>query len=73
MMSRRSVARPPSGRDVTHDPEAIALRIHQIARAAGAIAEGQEEPLSHAIYLIEECLLEVEPRVEALRHRMAPA
>ena len=70
-MSRKSVARRATdpcfaAQDVV---EAIALRIHQIAAAAGVIAEHQDEPLSHALYLIEECLLEVEDRVEALRAR----
>ena len=73
-MSKRSVPRPPVV-DPRHDPETIALRIHQIAATAGvlaeaaALAESQGEPLSHALYLIEECLLEVEDRVEALRTR----
>ena len=66
MMSKRSVPRPPAV-DPRYDPEAIALRIHQIAATAGIIAEGQEEPLSHALYLIEESLLDVEERVERLR------
>ena len=68
MMSTRSVARPPSapgGSDL--DPEAIALRIHQIAAVASVMAESQDGPLSHALYLIEEILLDVEERVERLR------
>lgn len=65
-MSKRSVARTPV--DPRHDPEAIALRIHQIASVAGVIAARlDDEPLSHALHLIEECLLDVEARVEALR------
>jgi hypothetical protein len=68
MMSKRSVARTPVA-NPRHDPEAIALRVHQIASVAGVIAERlNDEPLSHALYLIEECLLDVEVRVEALRH-----
>jgi hypothetical protein len=76
-MSRKSVARPPSApppaRDPTTDPEAIALRIHQIAATAGALAvaatvpDPDGEQLSHALYLIEETLLDVEQRVERLR------
>ena len=70
MMSRRSVPRPPSARPLTRpDPEAIALRIHQLAAVAGVLAEGQAPPLSHALHLIEECLLDVEARMEALRAR----
>ena len=70
-MSRKSVPRPASNpcfaaQDVV---DAIALRIRQIAATAGVIAEHQDEPLSHTLYLIEECLLEVEDRVEALRAR----
>jgi hypothetical protein len=52
------------------DAEAIALRIHQIAATVGMLAEGQArdaEPLSHALYLVEACLVEVEARVEGLR------
>lgn len=45
------------------DPEAIALRIHQIAAVAGV----PEAPLAHVLYLTEECLLDVEQKVEALR------
>jgi hypothetical protein len=68
-MSKKSVARRAidprfAAQDVV---DAIALRIRQIAAAAGVIAEHQDEALSHALYLIEECLLEVEDRVEALR------
>jgi hypothetical protein len=76
-MSRRRPARRPSAptpaRDPTTDPEAIALRIHQIAATAGVLAEaaalpdGHGERLSHALYLIEETLLDVEQRVERLR------
>ena len=65
MMNRRSVPRPAAR--PRHDPEAIALRIHQIAATAGVLAAGQEPPLSHALYLIEETLLDVEERVEELR------
>ena len=72
-MSKKSVARSASdpcfsAQDVV---EAIALRIHQIAATTGVIAEHQDEPLSHTLYLIEECLLEVEDRVEALRTRVS--
>jgi len=76
-MSRRKVARRPSaslpGRDPTTDPETIALRIHQIAAAAGVLAVAAAplnkhgESLSHALYLIEESLLDVERRVVRLR------
>ena len=75
-MSRKSVARPPA--DPRHDPETIALRIHQIAATAcvlgvaAARLDDHGEPLSHALYLIEECLLDVEERVEGLR-RTSPA
>jgi hypothetical protein len=76
-MSSRRVARRPSAptpaRNPTTDPEAIALRIHQIAATAGALAEAAAAPdpdgeqLSGALYLIEACLLDVEQRVERLR------
>ena len=52
------------------DAEALALRIHQIAAAVGMLARGQEqgcETLSHALYLVEADLLDVEERVESLR------
>lgn len=71
-MSRRSVPRRPSvPRPAAYDPEpeAIALRIHQIACVAGVIArhlEGDDD-LGHVLYLIEETLLDVEARVERLR------
>jgi hypothetical protein len=39
------------------DLDAISLRIHQIASVAGALAAGQHPPLSHAFYLIKECLV----------------
>jgi hypothetical protein len=64
-------ARPRSQQN--EDPEAIALRIHQIAATAGALAEvaaqldDHGQPLSHALNLIEQTLLEVEERVERLR------
>ena len=77
MMSSRSVSRRPSApclaRDPTSDPEVIALRIHQIAATAGVLAvaaarlDDHGPSLSHALYLIEETLLEVEERVERLR------
>lgn len=51
------------------DLEAISLRVHQISAAAGAIAEAQKEPLSHALHLIEECLWEVERKVDAVREK----
>jgi hypothetical protein len=67
-MSRRSVPRSPAARcRPDPDPEAIALLVHQIAATAGVMAAGQEAPLSHALYLIEASLLEVEERVERLR------
>ena len=73
-MARRK-ARPsvPQGAD----PEAIALRIHQIAATAGVLAvaaarlDDHGGSLSHALYLIEETLLEVEQRVERLRSSVA--
>ena len=70
-MSKRSLPRRPPTPCLApaEDAEAIALRIRQIASAAGIIADTQEERLSHAIYLIEECLLEIEQRVERLRWR----
>jgi hypothetical protein len=64
-------ARPRSQQE--EDPEAIALRIHQVAATAGVLAQVAErlddhgQPLSHALYLIEETLLEVEERIERLR------
>jgi hypothetical protein len=61
--------RPTPRRD---DPEAIALRIHPITAAVGLLAAGQGEPLSHALYLVEECLLDVEQWVEALRRYRVP-
>ena len=54
------------------DPEAIALRVHQIAAVVGVLADGQAEPLSHALHLVEECLLDVETRVESLRVSVIP-
>jgi hypothetical protein len=68
-------ARPRSQRD--EDPEAIALRIHQIAATAGVLGEvaarldDHGQPLSHALYLIEQTLLDVEERVERLRRQPA--
>ena len=72
-MSKRRLPRarsaPCSARgptlDSATDPEAIALRIHQIAATAAVLAEAAALPdshgeqLSHALYLIEETLLEV--------------
>ena len=69
-MARRSVKPSPPQAE---DPEAIALRIHQIAATAGVLAvaavrlDDHGGSLSHALYLIEETLLEVEARVERLR------
>jgi hypothetical protein len=69
-MARRRARLPAQRAD---DPEAIALRIHQIAATAGALAvaaaslNDHAPSLSHALYLIEETLLEVEQRVERLR------
>ena len=66
-------ARPRSQQD--ENPETIALRIHQIAATAGVLAEAavrlddRGQSLSHALYLIEETLLEVEERVEQLRRQ----
>jgi hypothetical protein len=65
---------PTAARDPATDPEAIALRIHQIAATARVLAEvavrldDHGQSLSHALYLIEECLLDVQERVEELRH-----
>jgi hypothetical protein len=73
-MARRR-AQPPAKR--SDDPEAIALRIHQIAATAGALAvaaaplNDHGPSLSHALYLIEENLLEVERHVERLRPSVA--
>ena len=40
------------------------------ASVAGVIAERlDDEPLSHALYLIEDCLLDVERRIESLPRR----
>jgi hypothetical protein len=70
-MARRRSASPAVPEH--EDPEAIALRIHQIAATAGALAvaaaplNDHGPSLSHALYLIEETLLEVERRVERLR------
>ena len=56
-----------------NEPEAIALRLHQIPATAGMLAEvavrldKHGESLSHGQYLIDETLLEVEQRVERLR------
>ena len=72
-MSRNSAARPPAV-PRRHDPDAIALRIHQIASTAGVLAlaarrlDDDGPALSQALRLIEECLLDVEERVEELRH-----
>ncbi len=63
MARRRARQQPPCAEDA----EAIALRIHQIAATAGALAGAQAEPLSHALFLIEETLLDVEQRIERLR------
>lgn len=71
-MSRRSRSTPPPARRrggaarVARDLEAIALRIRQISALAGVLAAGQEDPLSHALHLIEESLLEAEGRLERL-------
>jgi hypothetical protein len=62
-MRRRTTRPPPRTPASRSEHEAIALRIRQIASAACVIAEAQGEPLSHALYLIEESLLEVEERV----------
>ena len=51
------------------DAEAIGLRIQQIAAVADVLAEGQDAPLSHALYLISESLLDVGERVDNLRAR----
>jgi len=67
MSRRRPVPSAPTPAPTT-DPEAIALRIHQIAATAGALAEvaaplnDHGASLSHALYLIEETLLDVEGR-----------
>lgn len=62
-MNRRKAPKPRRPLSAHGEHEAIALRIHQIAAVAGAIAGSQDEPLSHALYLIKESLLEVEGRV----------
>lgn len=68
-MSKRSLPRRPPTPCLApgDEAEAIALRIRQIASAAGIIADTQEERLCHAISLIEASLLDVEQRVERLR------
>ena len=69
-MSKKSVARRPPTPcpGPAEDAEAIALRVRQIGSVAGVIAERlDDEPLSHVLYLIEECLLDVETRIESLR------
>ena len=59
--------------DPALDPEAIALRVHQIAATAAVLAEAAALPyshgeqLSHALYLLEASLLDVEQRLERLR------
>ena len=58
---------------IEHGLEAISLRVRQIACAAGAIASSEESPLSHAIHLIEECLWEVERKVDAAREAAVAA
>lgn len=65
-MNRRKAPKPRRPRNAQDEHEAIALRIHQIAAVAGVMAGSQDEPLSHALYLIEESLLEVEERVQRL-------
>jgi len=75
MRRRRAIRRPPVSRPAAHDPEpeAIAERVHQIAATAGVLAEAAFRlddhgvPLSHALYLLEETLLEVERRIDRLR------
>ena len=75
MSTRRVSRRPPAPRPAAYDPEpeAIALRVHQIAATAGVLAEAafrlddHGEPLSHALYLIEGMLLNVEERLDRLR------
>jgi hypothetical protein len=63
---------------VPDDIDAISLRVHQIAATAGALAvaavglEEHGESLSDALYLIEECLLDVETRMEGLRRGAGP-
>ena len=75
-MSKRRVPRHWSvPRSTVYDPEpeAIALRVHQIAATAGVLAEAAfglddyGESLSHGLHLIEETLLEVEKRIDRLR------
>ena len=61
------------------DLDAVALRIHQLASVVGVMAAGlatrldPDQELSHALHLVEENLLEVEERVEALRRRTVAA
>ena len=58
------------------DLDALALRVRQLAAMVGMLARGQErecEPLSHALYLVEADLLDVEARVEALRRTVPRA
>jgi len=65
-MNRRKAPNPRHPLSAHGQHEATALHIHQIAAVASAIAGSQDEPPSHALYLIEESLLEVEGRVYRL-------
>ena len=55
------------------DLDTIALRVHQIAATSRVLAEAARLPdsdgeaLSHALYLLADCLVEVEARIEELR------
>jgi hypothetical protein len=55
------------------DLDTLALRVHQVAATATVLAEAARLPdpdgeaLSHALYLLADCLADVEARIEALR------
>jgi hypothetical protein len=55
------------------DLDTIALRVHQVSATASVLAEAAALPdsdgeaLSHSLYLLADCLADVEARIEALR------
>jgi hypothetical protein len=60
------------------DLDTIALRVHQVAATAAVLAEAARLPdsdgeaLSHALYLLSDCLVSVEARIEGLRQEAGP-
>jgi len=62
-----------------NDLDTIALRVHQVAATAAVLAEAARLPdpdgeaLSHALYLISDCLAGVEARIEGLRQGAGPS